>query len=231
MPQQESQKPAVNHIAAPYGAVLSEGRIGAVLARAGVGKTAVLVQIAIENLLAGRNVLHVSLDQPVRKVCLWYEEVFGHLAGRHEQAKSLDSWEAILPYRFIMTFALEGFNAYRLEERVADLSEQGIFHPQVLLVDGLDLKSASREVLSGLELMVKEYRLRAWFAIRIHREDGTDEKTGLPEGFAQVADMFESALLLAPQSGCVCVKPLLGAESSIGNLVLDPATLLVSENQ
>jgi len=221
----------LSHIAAPYGAVLSEGGIGAVLARAGVGKTAVLVQIAIENLLAGKNVLHVSLDQPVRKVCLWYEEVFGHIASRHEAAKGLDIWEAILPYRFIMTFALEGFNAYRLEERVADLSEQGIFHPQVLLVDGLDFNSMSREVLSGLALMVKEYRLRAWFAIRIHREDGSDPNTGLPEGFAQVADLFESALLLVPQSGCVCVRPLLGAESVTGPLVIDPATLLVSKDQ
>ena len=51
--------------------ILSEGGFGAVLARAGVGKTALLVQLALNNLLQNKNVLHISLDDPVKKVSLW----------------------------------------------------------------------------------------------------------------------------------------------------------------
>ena len=59
--------------------IIPEGGFGAVLARAGVGKTALLVQLAVNALLRGNNVLHISLNDPVKKVSLWYKEVFNHL--------------------------------------------------------------------------------------------------------------------------------------------------------
>jgi len=40
--------------------LLANGEFGAVLARAGVGKTAFIVQIALGGLLQQKNVLHVS---------------------------------------------------------------------------------------------------------------------------------------------------------------------------
>ena len=58
------------------------GGFGAVLAHAGVGKTALLVQLALNSMLRSRNVLHVSLNDPVNKVNLWYSELFHHLAGQ-----------------------------------------------------------------------------------------------------------------------------------------------------
>ena len=62
---------------------LAEGGFGAVLARAGVGKTALTVQIALNSLLKSHNVLHISLNDPVNKVTLWYKEVFKSLAGQY----------------------------------------------------------------------------------------------------------------------------------------------------
>ena len=44
------------------------GNFGAVTSRAGVGKTAFLVQIAISSLLKDKNVLHISIKDPVEKV-------------------------------------------------------------------------------------------------------------------------------------------------------------------
>ena len=63
--------------------ILSKGGFGAVLARAGVGKTAIMVQLSLETLLRGKNVLHVSLSDPVNKVSLWYKEVFHNLADQY----------------------------------------------------------------------------------------------------------------------------------------------------
>ena len=62
--------------------ILPVGGFGAVLAHAGVGKTALLVQLAINSMLRNRKVLHISLNDPVNKVNLWYNELFHHLAGR-----------------------------------------------------------------------------------------------------------------------------------------------------
>ena len=47
---------------------LGKGNLGVVMARAGVGKTACLVQIALDDLLRGRDVLHVALGQTVEHV-------------------------------------------------------------------------------------------------------------------------------------------------------------------
>jgi len=60
--------------------ILAPGQFGGVLARAGVGKTALMVQIALNSMLNGRNVLHISLNQPVNKASLWYRDIFGHTA-------------------------------------------------------------------------------------------------------------------------------------------------------
>ena len=65
----------------------SAGRFGAVLARAGVGKTALIVQIALNSLLCSKNVLHISLTEPVGKVNLWYQEVLERLAQQYQVPK------------------------------------------------------------------------------------------------------------------------------------------------
>ncbi|MDQ1277692.1 MAG: hypothetical protein QG555_733, partial [Thermodesulfobacteriota bacterium] len=84
--------------------ILPEAGFGAVLARAGVGKTALLVQLALNTMLRGKKVLHVSLLDPVNKVDLWYRELFRLLAVQYQIGQFRTLWEEILPLRFIMTF-------------------------------------------------------------------------------------------------------------------------------
>ena len=43
---------------------------------AGAGKSAFLVAVALDHLLAGRQVLHVALDHPVDRVRDYYDEIF-----------------------------------------------------------------------------------------------------------------------------------------------------------
>ena len=47
---------------------LGAGNLGLVMARAGVGKTAFLVQVALDDLMRERSVLHVTLEQTVEHV-------------------------------------------------------------------------------------------------------------------------------------------------------------------
>ena len=178
--------------------ILVDGGFGAVLARAGVGKTDFLVQLALDSLLRSRNVLHISLDAPVKKVGIWYEEVFRNIAS-HQEVKQIDQlWETILPHRFIMTFKVEDFSVLRLEERLTDLTEQGIFLPQVILIDGLPFDDTVRESLTHLKTLAKNWSVHVWFAVRTHRHEkpGPD---GMPAPLLQVADLFEVAIQLQPE--------------------------------
>lgn len=209
--------------------ILPEGGFGAVLARAGVGKTALLVQLALNSLLRNKNVLHISLDDPVSKVCLWYEEVFRNI-GNQYNVKQIDQlWEAILPHRFIMTFKIEGFSVPRLEERLTDLTEQSIFFPQMVLIDGLPFDETVRNTLSDLKTLAKNYSMHVWFAVRTHRHEkpGPD---GMPAPLLRVADLFEVAIQLQPVEKEIHVRALKGgtALSDHPALLLDPSTMLIN---
>ena len=60
---------------------LGTGNLGVVLAGHGVGKTAFLVAVAIDELLRGGRVLHVCLDHTVAHVRAHYDTVFEDLAS------------------------------------------------------------------------------------------------------------------------------------------------------
>ncbi|HEY5497785.1 MAG TPA: AAA family ATPase, partial [Syntrophales bacterium] len=147
--------------------ILPEGGFGAVLARAGVGKTALLVQLALNTMLRGKKVLHVSLLDPVNKVDLWYRELFRRLAVQYQIGQIRTLWEDMLPLRFIMTFKVEGFSVPRLQERLNDLMEQGIFSPDMIIIDGLIFDDTSKPVLASLKELVEKQGLRAWFTVNI----------------------------------------------------------------
>ncbi|CAB5103784.1 hypothetical protein D3OALGB2SA_1993 [Olavius algarvensis associated proteobacterium Delta 3] len=132
--------------------MLPDGGFGAITARAGVGKTAFLVQIALNSQLEGKNVLHISLEDPVKKVDLWYKEVFRLLAEQYHVQQINQLWETILPHRFIMTFRAESFSVPVFDERLSGLIDQGIFSPQMVIIDGLSFEPPDRDLLTGLKL-------------------------------------------------------------------------------
>ena len=170
--------------------VLSAGNFGAISARAGVGKTALLVQIALHNLLKATPVLHVSLKDPVDKVCLQYEEVLRNVTSRHKLRASDEFWEIILPNRFIMTFKAEGFSSPRLEERIADLTEQGVFFPRMIVIDGLPFDESSRKTFADLKTLAQKHNLPIWFTVRTHRHEAPGPD-GVPTPMLHIADLFE----------------------------------------
>src|SRR5689334_24648984 len=61
---------------------LGRGHVGVVASRPGVGKTALLVQIALDDLLRDRRVLHISHEHAVDHVRAYYDEIFHDLAER-----------------------------------------------------------------------------------------------------------------------------------------------------
>ena len=154
--------------------ILSEGGFGAVLARAGVGKTALLVQLALHTLLKGKKVHHISLYEPVSTYGTWSDEVFRHLTQSYDTKNTNKLWEDLLPHRFIMTFKVEGFSVPKLEERLTDLKEQNIFSPQMVLIDGFHFNESARTSLSDFKRLAKTHSLHVWFSVKTHRH----EKTG-----------------------------------------------------
>lgn len=209
--------------------ILESGQFGAVLARAGVGKTAFLVQLSLNALLRGKNVLHISLTDPVNKVSLWYKEVFNLIAEQYQVHQINQVWDSVLPHRFIMTFRVEGFSVPKLQERLADLTEQNIFTPQMIIVDGFPFDEAVHQSLKEFKNMVAEQGMHSWFTVRTHRHQ-EPEADGTPLQLAHVSDLFEVAIQLLPEGKEIHVKALKGGDSFSKqlDLRLDPSTMLLT---
>jgi len=210
--------------------ILPEGGFGAVLAHAGVGKTALLVQLAIHTLLKGKYVLHISLDDPVNKITLWYKEVFRHLTQSYDAKTKSKLWEDLLPYRFIMTFKVERFSVPKLEERLTELKEQNIFSPQMVLIDGFDFNESPRTSLSEFKSLAQNHSVHVWFSVKTHRHE-THGPDGMPASLLDVSDLFDIVIQLRPEGKKIHVITLKGGppNSDRPALFLDPATMLVKD--
>ena len=211
---------------------LAAGEFGGILARAGVGKTALIVQLAMNAMLKGLPVLHISLSDPVNKVTLWYQEVYRHLTQGEDPGQARTLWEQLLPHRFIMTFKAEGFRLPVLAERLEDLREQNIFSPAVVIMDGYPFETAHADDLTALKAFAANNAMSVWFTVRTHRHEAPDP-TGLPAQLSGHEDLFDVLVQLQPDGKAIHVDVLKGvAPAAIPtSLILDPTTMLIVEKE
>jgi hypothetical protein len=203
---------------------LVPGQMGLVAARAGTGKTAFLIQVALDNLFRGNPVLHVSIGETVNHVKAWYEEIFRDLAVGYDLDKAREVWREVEQNRLIMTFRVDVFSSEKLAERLGDLVEQGIFAPRVVLIDGLELSPATGPIFEGLGRFAQERNLKIWVACRSHREAGE-----LATLLTPVEDFFHVVVGLEPRAGSTALRVFKNASGIEGQkpISLDTRTLLL----
>ncbi len=209
--------------------ILPKGGFGAVLARAGVGKTAFLVQLALSGLLRENKVLHISLNEPVDKVNIWYDELFRLLAAGDERVNKAAFLESLLPNRFIMTFRVEGFSVPKFEERLDDLSEQGIFSPSIMIIDGMNFEDSRISDIKELKNLAERRGIQAWFTVQTHRHEEPVGEDGFPSSFAPFAGLFDIILELRHENADVHIRVLRGSGAAGESALLDPTTMLIKE--
>ena len=85
-------------------------RMGLVVAPRGAGKTAVLVQFALDSVLRGNRVIHVSIGQSLEKTKEWYEDLFQELSRSYKLEHVGEVHSEIAANRLIMTFNTGSFS-------------------------------------------------------------------------------------------------------------------------
>jgi hypothetical protein len=204
---------------------LGKGNLGLVLAGHGVGKTAFLVGVALDDLLRGVQVLHVSLDQTVAHVRAYYDTVFDELASHARLADEAVVHSAVDRRRSIRAYPPLGFGAAKLREAVKIEEELGQ-RPGLVILEGLDPEHAAREELLDLKSLAQELDAEIWLSASCPREKVAE----LPGGFGACRDAFAVILALEPNVGSVALRALKDHENpDVGALrvALDPKSLLL----
>lgn len=211
-----------------------EKRMGLVMSRAGLGKTAILVQIALDSILRGNQVLHVSVGQSLDKTRAWYDDIIKDLVESVKLEDSSELRDAVLRNRLIMTFKEADFSRPKLEERVNDLVAQDVFRPTCLIIDGFDFENADQQELAEIKEMADDLGLQVWFSALCHRDDGRVSDEGIPAPCHEVGSSFDTVLMIQPEKGqenlsLNVLKDSTGCVKIGRALDLDPSTYLVKK--
>ncbi len=206
------------------------GNLALVMSRAGVGKTALLVGIGLDALLAGQKVLHLSVQRPVNKVRKWYDDLLTEMLRREHKLEHWASIQlAVERDRHIQTYLGQSFSIDRLRQSMDLMVDAMEFEPQVIIFDRPELEGIERDVIEGLRELAAKVGAELWMACRTHRAGPAE-----PGHLAPPADVFEDlvdlGLSLDPYKAKIrlhVIKDRQEIQHEALNILLDPQTLLL----
>ncbi len=207
--------------------------LGLVMARAGLGKTATLVQIALDFMMRGEKVLHISIGESIDKARSWYDDIFSLTTAEMNDHERQEIEPEVMRNRMIMTFKESSFGLATLEERLDDLIKQDVYKPDCLIVDGYDFRMSNTTALQGfVDLMEKKKLSMVWFSAVCHRDDDRVSPGGIPAPCHDMDDMFGTVLFINPEEQAIkldiikCTACEIDASSK---LAFDPSTMLIKK--
>jgi len=210
---------------------LPDHRMGLIMARAGLGKTAILVQIAMDSMLRGHKVLHVSIGEGLEKAKAWYEDIYKYIVESFQLDNAPEVEDELMRSRMIMTFKESAFSRLKLEERLNDLVYQNIFRPDIVVVDGFDFAEADYVSVMDLKEMMAAMDVQGWFSALRHRNDNRKSITGVPAPCHEMDGLFDTIILLQPEKDSILLNIIKDEyDSAAGKILnLDPSTMMVKE--
>jgi hypothetical protein len=208
---------------------LGRGNIGVVVARHGIGKTAFLVGIALDEAMRGRKALHVSLDKTVDHVREFYDEIFMDLAhSAHLEAIPAERL-AMERNRMIHTYAGKSFTIHKLRHSINFLKEYAHFDPACLILQGYDFERATVADIEGFRQLASEFDVEMWMSAVTHRGNRLNEN-GIPEPLAKLAAAISVIVQMVDERDGVNLSLLKDHDNpNVAQLTLslDPSTMLL----
>ncbi len=207
---------------------LGTSNLGVVVAGHGVGKASFLVGVALDELLRSGRVLHVSMAHTVSHIRDHYDTVFEELAATTHLDDEARVHADIDRCRSIRVYPRNSLTPAKLREAVK-LETEANGQPSLVIIEGLDFESASREDIFDIKELAGELAAEVWFSV-----SSNDERINtIPAGIARVDDLVSVVLALEPGDGAVLLRALkdhANADLSELHVALDPRTLLLTRH-
>lgn len=173
---------------------LGRGNLGAVLARAGAGKTACLISLALGKMLRGEKIVHVSLGETPEKVKAHYELIFNQIRTATREGDKALSKEILDKSRIILAFLKQSFDTERFRTNLENLTQRLDFRPETVIIDGLNFEDCERSLVEGLKQAAADFGAEIWFSVRSHRHINEKSDRGIPFPLSRMEDLFTVVL-------------------------------------
>ncbi len=224
---------------------LGKGNLGVVMARAGVGKTAALVQIGLDDLMRDKDVLHVALGQSLEHVQSWYDALFDDLAATTDLQDRDTVRAQMVKHRVIKAYADQDLTPERLERALSMFEQHMSFRPSAILIDGYDwtgghtmrdpgtsyvpLAQVAAD-LGELKGIARRLGAELWISAQTHRNETGNHPTGVTPPCAPYVSLIDVAVYLEPHGDHIDIRILKDHDNpgvSDTHLHLHPDTLSI----
>jgi len=224
---------------------LKGGELGLIASLSGIGKTSVLVQIALDKLIQGKKVIHVSFTKHTDYVLSWYENIFDEFIKKKNLESERDVKNDIVKNRVLMKFTQGGVSGEQILQPLRALIKEGGFDADAIIIDGFDF-SMSRESteaddrasalashIAAVKAFAEEMNLSVWYSCTVSGEGPFYNERNIPVVVKDFADLFAVIIVLEPKPDHIAFSVSQGREEGNSEnlaLKLDPKTMLILES-
>lgn len=191
---------------------LGAGNVGVVMARAGVGKTAFLVQIGLDDLMRERDVLHIAVGSSLEHVQSWYDSLFDDLAKDMKLENRDEVAAKVARRRVIQAYSASEFSVEKVDKAAEMYVKHLGIQPKAILVDGYGWNAGSvvkvAAELGALRALARRLGAELWLSAQTHREVVTQQSEQIPDPALSVQELIDVAIYLEPREQLVTVRLL-----------------------
>jgi len=211
---------------------LKAGEIGVIASPSGVGKTSVLVQIALDKLLQGKKVIHVSFTQHTHYVLAWYEDIFDEFISKKSLENAGEIKNDLVKNRVLMNFNQDGMSKDQIIKGLRAMIVEGGFAAEAIIIDGLDFSRIDHERIANVKAFAKELGLAIWYSCTVKDEGPQFDKKNIPLLLNDFIDLVDIVIVLNPKTDHIELSVSKDRDTHDTKALamrLDPRSLLILE--
>jgi len=219
------ERSAVRNFEKALDGALRPGEIGIVTAKRGVGKTSMLVQLGLDQLLQGKPIVHISFSQQTDYAITWYNNMFDEMAEKKHLEKAAELKAEVIARRIVLNFNQDIVRTTQIIKTVKALFEVGS-KPSALMIDDFDFSRAVPEAIQQMKTFAKEMGLFIWYTA-----SADVREKGIHADLKSYAGDLDVILYLEPVSEAIKIHALKAREKTDFDTgcKLDLKTMLLAE--
>lgn len=211
---------------------LKTGEIGIIASPNGIGKTSVLVQIALDKLLQAQKVIHVSFTQHNDYVLAWYENIFEEFIKKQDVENLSEVKDDLVKNRVLMHFNQAGISGDQVLRSLKAMIQEGGFKAESLIIDGFDFAQTNHEYIATVKAFARDLGLSIWYSCNFLEGASSYTAQKIPVIIKDYLDLVEVVIVLEPKTDHIALS--VSKDRDAYNLEalalrLDPRTLLILE--